>query len=379
MHPDEDSQTTLSKWPFILGDISLVASALAIAILGNWQLTDWQVGACVAAVALGAALFVLPYIVEFEVRVREEHEDRAAELRILEKHLQAAEQTLSTVHNRLRALENSTADANQHNTALAEIAEQKLPRLEAARASQEEVIHALQKNLEELSQEAPTAFVPEMLKPIEERVEALEKRPAAPTQSNETTSPENTSDAAAPPPEEKAPIAPMQPTNAVAPIEHPKRSARERRGPQEFRLLQRAISEKGNKSSTAVGRIIESKVKEQKKPEPSAAEGLDMLLDEAEVSSPLPRAKAKKNDAVLTAAVFIGIGNKPYLRGSGGGLSWEKGVAMEFQEIGKWQWVAPADLEASLEVEIRRNDEDPDTSGRYTLEPGQKLEVTPVF
>jgi hypothetical protein len=91
------------------------------------------------------------------------------------------------------------------------------------------------------------------------------------------------------------------------------------------------------------------------------------------------RTKVKKNDAVLTASVFIGIGNKPYLRGSGGGLSWEKGAAMEFQEIGKWQWVAPVDLDATLEVQIFRNDEDADTSGRYTLEPGQKLEVTPVF
>ena len=52
---------------------------------------------------------------------------------------------------------------------------------------------------------------------------------------------------------------------------------------------------------------------------------------------------------------------------------------MEFQEIGKWQWVAPVDLDATLEVQIFRNDEDADTSGRYTLEPGQKLEVTPVF
>ena len=75
MHPD-DSKTTLSKWPFILGDVLLVASALAIAVLGDWQLTNWQVASCVLAVALGAGLFVLPYIVEFRVRVEEEAQDR---------------------------------------------------------------------------------------------------------------------------------------------------------------------------------------------------------------------------------------------------------------------------------------------------------------
>jgi len=411
MHPDDDSQTTLSKWPFILGDILLVAMALAIAMLSGWQLTDWQVGACVAAVALGAALFVLPYVVEFQVRVREEGEDRTAELRILEKHILSAGQALSEIDVRLRALESATAEGDQRNMALADTTDQKLAQLEVARASQEDAIQALQQHLKELPTEAPAS-----------------------------------------PPEQKAPVPPQK---TVAQIDRPKRSARERHGPRESRLLQRAISGNGDHSSAAVSRIIQFKAKEQKaeelaepeestepeeselaepttpaeqqesgasveppaaqsapveetvsaeKPKPASAapaapspeaqaedeadesgtanalaEGLETLLEEAEVSAPAPRTKVKKNDAVLTASVFIGIGNKPFLRGSGGGLSWEQGVAMEFQEIGKWQWVAPVDLEATLEVQIFRNDEDPDSSGRYTLEPGQKLAVSPVF
>ncbi|MFU8848747.1 MAG: hypothetical protein ACNA77_08530, partial [Opitutales bacterium] len=113
MHPDDDSQTTLSKWPFILGDVLLVATGLAIAMLGGWQLTDWQVGACVAAVALGAALFVLPYVVEYYVRVRESQEDRAADLRLLEKHILKAEQELGAIQSRLRGMERETAEALQ--------------------------------------------------------------------------------------------------------------------------------------------------------------------------------------------------------------------------------------------------------------------------
>ena len=76
---------------------------------------------------------------------------------------------------------------------------------------------------------------------------------------------------------------------------------------------------------------------------------------------------------------MIGIGNKPFLRGSGGGLSWERGVPMDFEEIGKWRWIAPADLEEPVEVQVYRNDKDGDRKGRYTIEPGQKLEVSPVF
>ena len=52
---------------------------------------------------------------------------------------------------------------------------------------------------------------------------------------------------------------------------------------------------------------------------------------------------------------------------------------MDFEEIGKWRWVAPADLAGPVELQIYRNDEDPDRNGRHTLDPGQKLEVTPIF
>lgn len=445
MHPDDDTQTTLSKWPFILGDALLVGTALAIAILGGWQLTNWQVASCVAAVALGAALFVLPYVVEFQVRVREEREDRAADLRILKKHILSAEQTLAALDARLRALEHSTADANRHNTALAEIADQKFAELEAARASQQEAIQALQQKLKEVPEKAPAALDPANLQSIEKRLEALEARPEPPAKASEPTAAADTpGDAPAPPAATKAQA---MPAKTVAQIERPKRSARERHGPEESRLLRRAISDTGDNSSTAVSRIIEAKAKEQKpgkpikqeEPEPTKpapadepktpedsaapaadpsppeekkpdadetpgaappeeetaprsdlpesgpaggtppAEGLDVLLEEAESSSPLPRTRAKKKDAVVTASVFIGIGNKPYLRGSGGGLSWDKGVVMEFEEIGKWQWVAPSDLDARLEVQVFRNDKDADTTGRYSLEPGQKLEITPVF
>jgi hypothetical protein len=91
------------------------------------------------------------------------------------------------------------------------------------------------------------------------------------------------------------------------------------------------------------------------------------------------RARTKANDTVFTASILIGIGNKPFLRGSSGDLSWQTGIPMDFEEIGKWRWVAPADLDGPVEVQIYRNDEDPDRKGRHTLEPGQKLEVTPVF
>ena len=105
----------------------------------------------------------------------------------------------------------------------------------------------------------------------------------------------------------------------------------------------------------------------------------DLFGETAAAPAPKRKIRSRKHDAVLTVSILIGIGNKPFLRGSAAGLSWEQGLEMDFQEIGKWRWVAPDDLEEPIEVQVYRNDEDPDLCGAYRLEPGQKLEINPSF
>ena len=89
--------------------------------------------------------------------------------------------------------------------------------------------------------------------------------------------------------------------------------------------------------------------------------------------------KSKNSDLTsVIANVMIGIGNKPYLRGEGPGLSWDEGVPMNFIEIGKWAW-SPSRKNASLTIQVYRNDEDPDTSGKFEVKAGEKFELTPKF
>ena len=97
-------------------------------------------------------------------------------------------------------------------------------------------------------------------------------------------------------------------------------------------------------------------------------------------SSPAPSLSDEDKGELTTvvANVMIGIGNKPFLRGEGPGLSWEEGVAMNFVEIGKWAWTPPR-KKAGLTVQVYRNDKDPDKGGKLEVKPGQKLEITPEF
>ena len=419
MQSDDDFQTTLSKWPFILGDVLLVATALAISILGDWQLSNWQVASCVISVALGAALFVLPYIVEFQVRLREEAEDRTADLRILQRRIVSAQDQVEAMVERMESFEaglSNLVHAQQPDAAMpAQALEQKIDPLNKEQAEQSAQLKVLAKQVEALAKSpdakadtssAQVVESPDPDMPAEEKVEEPEK------------------------------VAPVEVTPDEAKTKK-KRAPRKPRKP-EPSLLQRAIEQKQDKSSEAVSRIIESKspkspaeeapadeptqelpkpeteksakVNKAKEPSPAAEEGevktetpkVEKEVPESQDGATIPspedetaesedmfgdvvpskvkkRVRTKKSDSAVVASVFIGIGNKPFVRGSGAGLNWDKGIAMEFVEIGKWQWIPPAELKEPVELQLFRNDEDADSTGKYTLEPGQQLDLSPVF
>lgn len=69
-------------------------------------------------------------------------------------------------------------------------------------------------------------------------------------------------------------------------------------------------------------------------------------------------AEASGTGTALIINLMIGIGNKPFVRGTGPGLSKDKGVPMSFLGIGRWQWICPQ-AEASATVEIWKNDQSP--------------------
>ncbi|MDF3058168.1 MAG: hypothetical protein K0R17_2383 [Rariglobus sp.] len=81
----------------------------------------------------------------------------------------------------------------------------------------------------------------------------------------------------------------------------------------------------------------------------------------------------------LIATAYIGIGNKLYIRGSGPGLSWEKGVPLQFVSIGKWRWETP-DASAPITAKLYKNDQvECQGLGQLTLEPGHQHEVNAGF
>ena len=94
---------------------------------------------------------------------------------------------------------------------------------------------------------------------------------------------------------------------------------------------------------------------------------------EAEAPSAAPESAADGTGTALIVNLMMGIGNKPFVRGSGPGLSQDKGVPMSFLGIGRWQWISP-DPEAPATVEVWKNDQSPMGEPLH-ISGGEPLEV----
>jgi hypothetical protein len=105
----------------------------------------------------------------------------------------------------------------------------------------------------------------------------------------------------------------------------------------------------------------------------------ELLAREADTIRRKRASRSPLSVSTLTANVLIGIGNKPFVRGTGPGLSLDKGVPMEFVEIGQWRWVAPSVGKEPVTIRIFKNDEIAAAGEDIVLRSGQTIEVSPVF
>lgn len=113
---------------------------------------------------------------------------------------------------------------------------------------------------------------------------------------------------------------------------------------------------------------------------PSQSEGFKSTQDDLIAVEPSKKFSRStiKNATTLVVKTLIGIGNKPYLRGTGGGLHEDQGVLMEFIEIGKWRWLNEDNTEV-ISCRVYKNDEVPAEGDPITIEPGESLELNVKF
>jgi hypothetical protein len=92
-----------------------------------------------------------------------------------------------------------------------------------------------------------------------------------------------------------------------------------------------------------------------------------------------PTQAPARSGAVTTIEVKldVGFGNAVFLRGQGGGLTWERGVALSCVDGKTWRWSGT--VKDPITFKPLLNDKIWSAGTDLTVKPGQKLEIKPVF
>jgi hypothetical protein len=124
----------------------------------------------------------------------------------------------------------------------------------------------------------------------------------------------------------------------------------------------------------------ESEETEEAKEAKESEDAKEAKEEEAE-DAPLARTVMATEEDVggtcLIVNLMIGIGNKPFVRGSGPGLSEEVGEPMQFLAIGRWLWRAPVGGTA-VTVQVWKNDKSPLGEAVY-IRAGESRELDEAF
>jgi hypothetical protein len=89
-------------------------------------------------------------------------------------------------------------------------------------------------------------------------------------------------------------------------------------------------------------------------------------------------AKSAAKKTVIIAKVDVGWGNSLYLRGVGGGLSWDVGVLMDNSKKDEWTWSSPAS-DGPITFKFVRNDLHWALGPDRIAVPGETAIIVPQF
>ena len=119
-----------------------------------------------------------------------------------------------------------------------------------------------------------------------------------------------------------------------------------------------------------------------KKPDAPEEPALGLDIDEAPSGAnggAAERVLTSDGATRLLVTAYIGIGNRLFIRGEGPGLTWEKGVPLQFVSIGKWRWET-SDANSPIQFKLYKNDDiECSALGAQSLDPGHQQEVTAAF
>jgi len=92
---------------------------------------------------------------------------------------------------------------------------------------------------------------------------------------------------------------------------------------------------------------------------------------------PAETKKPAEKLTIVEAKIDVGLGNTLYLRGQGGGLSWNTGVPLTCIDSKTWRWTTRSP--EKLTFKLLLNDSIWAQGKDIVVSPGKRVEVVPVF
>mgnify|MGYP001352218587 CR=1 FL=1 len=97
-----------------------------------------------------------------------------------------------------------------------------------------------------------------------------------------------------------------------------------------------------------------------------------------ELKKPTPREKKELSKTSLIVNIDVGFDNVLFIRGTGPGMSWDKGVPLRNVSSSKWIWDYTGPF-APFEFKILLNDECYENGDNHRFDFGKILNITPCF
>ncbi len=436
------SHPRLPVWPFLLADVALFAAAGYLAMSSGVTPSWTAVAAIAACVGLGAILLCAPFVANHERTKQIALDDRQRSLEALAATVSAAAEQIGIAATGLHGIADlahknlKQADQLPHRmqekiaefqAQLATVADTEKEELErellALRTSESERLDSVSQRVSKLTTEwarlesATRDHLAGLTREIDARIARLESLAASP--------PVVPAVALAPAPA-PLPASPSAPEAAAetAPEAAPKRPRKPRRDPTaatDAPADSPAIAPVAPAASPVPAVRIEepppipaARIVEVTPVAPGTADPFASHLTSTPSADPLAalRKRVAKTDPApetpslgldlgdtgaagangggertlssdgatrLIATAYIGIGNRLFIRGEGPGLSWDKGVPLQFVSIGKWRWETN-DATVPVRFKLYKNDElECAALGAQSLDPGYQQEVTAGF
>jgi hypothetical protein len=400
MNPPEPR---LNKLPFIITALVCFTVVVLIGLFAGNRFSPTSLLTAVVFLVASIAAMMFPVLADFTADSREAANRTREELEAQVARVLGATESLVRAAAQLKAVEEAAHKSARDAEALPYRMQEKLAEFnEALAAKENEEREALEHELEDLRAansdqlravaekigQAATdwavleASVRKQLAAAQEiaaRIDQSLKNSLAHTESKPTGA-----DRPSPAPEAKVtPVAAEEPAAGSAPVIKKPRESAAALTPPAAVVSTPPVTPPAANHAPSVEPARPKPVRASRKPKPedtlaAMSEAPALQESAAENSAAMESSTSSDGATRLLATAYIGIGNKLFIRGDGPGLSWDRGVPMQFVSIGKWGW-STHDAAGPIRIKLYKNDDSPALSGELQLEPGRHTETTALF